>query len=262
MYALPPIQYIKWVPCILTDVKQSFLAAYLQHSHVREIEQQFNPTHPLLTRPEAIAQGPYAWFVVPTGAVVSFGLIPTVCMLALPIVRRSSFDLFYYSHIVGAIATLVFACIHASTNFYCLLPGLALWLTDWMSRIFHSLNTCVEATIENAGNDWYRIHIKQSHGKNYSETSLERGEEFFRASPIVTYYLNFGEVSRLQLHPFTAAKTGDDMTGPTFLFRKCQDRDTQAQSAKEWTWKVAALADSRPGSHMALKVQFPPSDFV
>ncbi|KAF2679031.1 hypothetical protein K458DRAFT_461829 [Lentithecium fluviatile CBS 122367] len=205
-----------------------------------QIRHHFDTDNPFLTEED---HGPYARFVFPTGVIAGIGLIP-MCITALPIIRRSNYNIFYFTHIIGAIAIMILLCLHASTNFYFLLPGLVLWVSDWMWRVSHRLGTQVEAIVEKAGNGWYRVRIMQNLETTSSVAMLEKGDKYDWESPVVSYFLNFADISKLQLHPFTAVSTGDAVSGPTFLFRRSPERKKREKSDGEWTWKLAALADS------------------
>lgn len=184
--------------------------------------------------------------------------IPLLCITALPVLRRSNYNLFYFTHIIGAIIIMILVSIHASTNFYFLLPGLVFWISDWIWRVTHHLGTEVEATVENAGNGWYRVRMVQNLETTHSVAMPEKGEKGNWSSPIASYYLNFADISKFQLHPFTAVSPGTAISGPMFLFRKSPERKTRERSAKEWTWKLAVLADSKsPGrGRVVLRVSY------
>jgi hypothetical protein len=77
---------------------------------------------------------------------------------SLPMVRRKSFNIFYFAHLLGILAVVII-CLHASTMFYCTLPGLAMWLLDWSMR-FVELREKLDSQLIALGNGWYRyIHI-------------------------------------------------------------------------------------------------------
>jgi len=62
-------------------------------------------------------------------------IISIVVVTALPQIRRKHFNLFYFTHLLTIIAVIVI-CLHASTMFYCIAPGLAMWVLDWGMRLY------------------------------------------------------------------------------------------------------------------------------
>jgi len=217
-----------------------------------QIKHGFSTDNPFLTEED---HDSYARLVLPTGVIGGIALIP-MFITALPIIRRWNYNIFYYTHIIGAIAIMIVLCLHASTNFYFLLPGLVLWVSDWVWRVSHRLGTGVEAIVEKAGNGWYRVRITQTLETTSSVAMLEKGDKYDWESPVVSYFLHFADISTLQLHPFTAVSTGDVVSGPTFLFRRSSERK-KGKSDGEWTWKLAALADGNGigGGQVVLKVR-------
>lgn len=67
------------------------------------------------------------------------GLATTVIMCfifgtSLSFVRAKHFNTFYFTHLTAVVAIII-VCLHASTMFYCLAPGLVMWLLDWWMRL-------------------------------------------------------------------------------------------------------------------------------
>lgn len=87
------------------------------------------------------------------------GSTSSLIMLAMfftsfPIIRRKHFNLFYFTHLLGILAVVIL-CLHASTMFYCTIPGLSMWLLDWSMRLFE-LREKLDSRLEALGNGWYR----------------------------------------------------------------------------------------------------------
>jgi hypothetical protein len=87
------------------------------------------------------------------------GIISSLIMVAMfltsfPIIRRKYFNLFYFTHLFGIVAVIVI-CLHASTVFYCTIPGLSMWLLDWSMRFFE-LRKKLDSRLKSLGNGWYR----------------------------------------------------------------------------------------------------------
>lgn len=194
-----------------------------------------------------------------TGAAALVFLI-IITLTALPYIRRRFYNVFYYCHIITSLCIFVAAIIHASTSLYLLLPGLFLWVFDWTRRLFGGdaggLHKTVPATVEDAGNGWFRITLPVL--TNYvadQESALCIEEGRLSGDPLMCYHLNFPAVSKLQNHAFTAAVSGSMRSGPVFLFQRVSGRGRSPKSlAKEWTWKLAELA-STTGHQRSLKAR-------
>jgi hypothetical protein len=87
------------------------------------------------------------------------GIVSSLIMLAMfltsfPVIRRKHFNLFYFTHLLGIVAVIVI-CLHASTVFYCTVPGLSMWILDWSMRFFE-LREKLDSRLRSLGNGWYR----------------------------------------------------------------------------------------------------------
>jgi ferric-chelate reductase len=174
---------------------------------------------------------------------LSFLLLLVIVITSLPVLRRKSYNTFYYAHVICSAFIFILASIHCSTDFYFLLPGLLLWAGDWVWRLFRGdtgLKTKVECKLELADGDWCRLTLPPA--VRYSNASSDGSEKNTEVShPLQTYYVNIPSVSKLQNHAFTAAKIGNPGTGPVILFQRSQigvDKRKPKRLQKEWTWKV------------------------
>lgn len=199
-----------------------------------------------------------AWYsaTLPVG-MLSFIIMLVIVITALPVLRRCSYNTFYYAHIICSACVFITASFHASTNFYFLLPGLVLWALDWAWRLFGGdtgLGKHVDGTLANAGGGWYRITLPASARALQDETSLSESVEDVATEkqalghPLQTYYINIPSISKLQNHAFTAAKIRTNASGPVLLFQPTpgSGKMKQKRLAKEWTQKLASV-DSRAG---------------
>jgi ferric-chelate reductase len=192
--------------------------------------------------------GIYGWFPLPTGAVVGIVLIPIMVITALPIIRRNNYNTFYYIHIIFAILVLVLVCLHASTSFYFILPGLLLWIYDWSYRVQHALRFTQTVEVESAGNNWYRMRLPST-SKTFADdgSAAEKGLTSQDASepihPLETYYVRVSAISKVEIHPFTAVATATSLSGPLILFQKSPPKKKVSASDKEWTWLLGAMVD-------------------
>jgi hypothetical protein len=117
--------YIVWVPVfsgLSTDLRKVFPVlnpTYLQHE---------------VWPGETSSLGIWRASLIFTGTLTTL-IMSIVVVTALPQIRRTHFNLFYFTHLLTLIAVIV-VCLHASTMFYCLAPGLAMWVLDWGMRLY------------------------------------------------------------------------------------------------------------------------------
>ncbi|KAG8166151.1 hypothetical protein KVR01_004703 [Diaporthe batatas] len=205
------------------------------------------------------------WYyaTLPTG-MFGFLLMALIIITSLPALRRKSYNAFYYVHVISSLWIFIALSVHASTDFYFLLPGLVLWIVDWGWRLFRGtgggLGKKVVGTLENAGEGWYRICLPAS-SKTLDESGCAE-KEAATPHPVQSYSLVFPEISKIQNHAFTASKVGVGAEGPTFLFQRAQGKMPK-KLEKEWTWKVGALVpDVGSRKEVEVRVEGPyyPSD--
>lgn len=205
------------------------------------------------------------WYyaTLPTG-MLGFLLMIAIMITSLPALRRKSYNTFYYVHIICSFWVFVLLSVHASTDFYFLLPGLILWIVDWGWRLFRGtsggLGKKVIGTIENAGEGWYRISLPAS-AKSIDESGAAEKEAAI-THPVQSYNLVFPEISKIQNHAFTAAKVGSGADGPVFLLQRAQGKLSN-KLEKEWTWKLGAVVHefgSRREVGMRVEGPYYPSD--
>lgn len=189
---------------------------------------------------------------------ISFLLILVIIITALPVLRRRAYNTFYYAHVICSTLIFIGASIHASTDFYFLLPGLLLWIFDWGWRLCRGdtgVRKQVIGRLEDAGHGWYRITLPVSARALPTDgshaDSVEGGKH--SSHPLQSYYLNVPSISKLQNHAFTAAKTGSLESGPVFLFQRAQGMaKKQKKLEKEWTWKAGAIASATDAEHVTV----------
>lgn len=212
---------------------------------------------------EAERDSGWYYATLPTG-MVGFLLMITIIITSLPSLRRKTYNTFYNVHVICSFWAFVALSIHASTDFYFLLPGLVLWIVDWGWRLFRGtsggLGKKVLATLENAGEGWYRISLPAS-AKGIDESGAAEKETVI-THPVQSYNLVFPEISKVQNHAFTAAKVGTLTEGPTLLLQRAQGKASK-KLEKEWTWKLGALVPEVGGRReLEVRVEGPyyPSD--
>ncbi|KAF5548548.1 ferric reductase [Fusarium phyllophilum] len=189
-----------------------------------------------------------SWFVQTTyTGIAAFLTILAILVTSLPYTRRQHYNLFYYTHVICGIIIFVASCIHASTDFYLLLPGLLLWIGDWVRRVFfgeiNGLSRKTVATLENIGGSWIRISLP---AKSTPQQMMEKPVP--TSEPLLYYHINAPRVSKFQIHAFTAAVPTSISHGPRFLIQRASGKPQKILD-KEWTWKLGArvpnVQDSR-----------------
>ncbi|KAK3650128.1 hypothetical protein LTR56_006403 [Elasticomyces elasticus] len=206
------------------------------------VHQEFLVDDPYVTVADAGDKIPLNYLVLPTGG-LAFILILLVLITSLPALRRKAYNIFYITHVISAVLITVLTSLHASTNFYFLLPGLVLWVADWALRVQYSLRKLQDIEVENAGNGWYRVSLP--YVVPGTQHHLEKGPAMAtEVSPLATYYINIPSVSKTELHPFTAAVVASDTSAPVLLFRQAPERKQDKKSMREWTWRVASAVDA------------------
>lgn len=191
---------------------------------------------------------------------IGFLLMVLIIITSLPALRRRSYNTFYYVHIICSFGVFLTLSVHASTDFYFLLPGLLLWVADWGWRLFRGerggLARTVVAKLENAGEGWYRVTLAATtNSVPVSDADAEKQNAVTTHHPIQSYNLIFPEISKVQNHAFTAAKVSDETRGPVFLLQRAQGKKTQNKLDKEWTWKLGSLVPTPDGPHRSIEAR-------
>ncbi|KAH6615399.1 hypothetical protein C7974DRAFT_466351 [Boeremia exigua] len=217
----------------------------------------FATGNPTMTLEESEARG--SWYTTTTyNGIASLLIIIVIVLTSLPFVRRRNYNMFYYFHCFCSTSIFIGASIHASTDFYLVLPGLFLYMIDIGMRVFSGesggSHNKVAAIIENAGADWYRISFPAWDKKSKSNTTdLLTEKALTMGFPLKYYYINVPNISKMQNHPFTAAVPSTNTSGPVFLFQKSQGKKQKSLN-KEWTWKLGNMVPNS-GDKMDLEVR-------
>jgi hypothetical protein len=123
---------------------------------------RFRPTFPVLNPTYLYSEvwpGNKSSLGIWKASLIFSGGMASLIMLAMfltsfPIIRRKHFNVFYFIHLLGIVAVVVI-CLHASTMFYCTIPGLAMWLLDWSMRVWE-LRAKLDSRLTALGSGWYR----------------------------------------------------------------------------------------------------------
>lgn len=85
--------------------------------------------------------------------IASTTIMGLIFVTTLPKIRVKHFNLFYFTHLLSILAVIII-CLHASTVFYCVSPGLAMWVLDWGMRLYE-LRESVPGKVVHLGRGWY-----------------------------------------------------------------------------------------------------------
>lgn len=147
------------------------------------------------------------------------GLLILINLTSIVVIRRKFFKLFYYTHtlsLFGAIAI----CFHSSMMFYCIAPGIFMWMLDYGMRLYE-LRSTLNAHITPLGKGWYLL-----------TTALPRARLVgcAKSSPVARFYIYRSNTPASELLPFTTIThlaLQDAITDPSeenietkFLFRR------------------------------------------
>ncbi|KAK3713326.1 hypothetical protein LTR37_008518 [Vermiconidia calcicola] len=231
-------------------VYYTFVGTYAAAKDDSPKKSAFHIDNPTLNETEMERRGYWYATTLPSG-MLAFLLMALITITALPVVRRKSYNTFYYVHVISSSLIFILTSIHASTDFYFLVPGLLLWILDLGWRASRggaggSRNKVI-GTLESAEGGWYRITLpagRYATSPSTAENDVVEKQEYLN-HPLQTYYLNIPSISKVQNHAFTAAEVGSAASGPVFLFQKAQPSSVKKKQKKqdnEWTWKVGAAA--------------------
>ena len=77
-------------------------------------------------------------------------LFITCGILAMPIIRKKYFELFYYSHRIISLLVIVFSTLHYMSFLYYILPMTILYFIDLCIRLYHT-NRSIYSNLQNIG---------------------------------------------------------------------------------------------------------------
>lgn len=211
-------------------------------------------------------------------------LITAMLLTSLPVIRRKYFNIFYFTHLVGLVAIVV-VCLHASTMFYCIAPGLSMWLLDWGLRS-NELRRKLKSRLKPLGRGWYRfVHYQlllatkcaDSHSLTVILPHSRLAGYREVKSPLAHFHIHHSASSRIELHPFTTithlasekvvkCRDGEDYIFVEFLFREMESKGSErplhpsAAKRKQWTTRLASLVDdSRHDQHRCIGFPYRPA---
>ncbi|KAI5370368.1 Putative ferric reductase transmembrane component-like domain-containing protein [Septoria linicola] len=220
---------------------------------------QFHYIYPVLNPTylyEEVWPGGHSSLTVWRASLIFTGVAATLIMTAMlltsfPAMRRRYFNLFYFTHLSGILATII-VCLHASTMFYCTAPGLAMWLLDWTLRGLE-LRQKADAHICSLGRGWFSLTVLLPSKRLSGARAIQ--------SPLAHFHIHHSHSSRVELHPFTTTTyladrsssvevDGKDHIPIRFLFREMESKGVErplqpsASKRRQWTGRLAALVQT------------------
>ncbi|GBG25111.1 Ferric reduction oxidase 2 [Hondaea fermentalgiana] len=152
---------------------------------------------------------------------------------SLPAVRRFSYQLFYYSHVIGAVLFFGFGIIHFSSTLTYFLPGLATYVADKVISTWRRARSCLLLHYSvNDETDCTKLEIALD-----QDTPLPRQGHW--------YHVNVKEASVLQWHPMSVAETNAEEHSIVFYIRHDGD----------WSSRLGSVARARALQQEGLTVR-------
>ncbi|KAJ3272071.1 hypothetical protein HK104_004554 [Borealophlyctis nickersoniae] len=152
---------------------------------------------------------------------VTMGTLSTLLLLlaslfSLPIIRRRFFTLFYATHFL-LIPSMIFACLHAASDFYYIIPGLGLYIVDLALRV-RALRKCVNVVgVVREPTGHVRVDFEWPEGLG----SVKAGQ---------WVCVNVPGVDRLAWHPYSLAQSPNSPTGTIFFNPPISPKSTQFEA--------------------------------
>mmetsp|Transcript_19219 Transcript_19219/g.37700 ORF Transcript_19219/g.37700 Transcript_19219/m.37700 type:complete len:777 (-) Transcript_19219:65-2395(-) len=141
------------------------------------------------------------------GQVSIYGGI-ALSITSLPRIRRWSYQLFYYSHLIGALLFFVFGIIHDTTTLTYLFAGLATYVADKVISIWRRARS-VSVLHMSINEDTECIKLELGLHK---DTPLPRQGHWF--------HINVKEASVLQWHPMSVGEVNEENHSVIFYIRQ------------------------------------------
>jgi len=149
------------------------------------------------------------------GLVSGLGMASFLVMgvLSLPVVRRRSFELFYYSHHLFLLL-LPAVLWHATAAWYYVSGGLCLWLVDRGMRLWSGtrhVQVKSASILANSNVTCLSVHLPTSTSTSNSSSSDSSSSRGLASHYIGQYcFINIPQVSATEWHPFSVSSAPGD----------------------------------------------------
>lgn len=156
------------------------------------------------------------WTIPLMSMMLFWVIIPVFGVLTLYRVRRVCFEWFYFSHRVGAMVLFAAVLWHAAAAWVFILPGLLLWIVDYVYRIVCGTRQCT-------------VTVSREGGDNVASTmltiSIQSKDQPLRYDAGQYVFIRIPAISAVESHPFTiSAAPGSRNT--TIHFKPVGDDDS------------------------------------
>lgn len=134
------------------------------------------------------------------GTLSTFAII--LCsLLGLPVIRKKFFELFYYSHRILSLLSIIFGSWHYVKTFYYVSPSIAMYIIDLIARFFHTKKG-IYSKLQHIGD------IKFKTSCNVINITLK---EPIKTYPGCYFFICFyKDISRFQWHPLSLISNNHD----------------------------------------------------
>jgi len=194
-------------------------------------------------------------FTIPLAQITYFIMLIVFGVFTFYLIRRWSYELFYYSHLFSTVVFLV-VLWHSTMSWYYITAGLVLWAVDIFVRTMRtSLLETIDAKMTVSNDSSSLVLRAESSGSKIIQLSYkikdtnQQGIQLnFQCGQFC--WINIPEVSIDQWHPFTIS------AAPVDTITTHHIKVLNNQSNSEWTNKLEALSSTSP-NHFTLNISGP-----
>ena len=188
-----------------------------------------------------------------------FFLIPIFGILSLNRIRRWKYEIFYYSHMIGAVIVVAMVVWHAKSSWYYVVPPIILYVIDQLmlmwkcTRIAHvldiqRLNDQRYVEISVSVDEIFKSEIYEAHMDIYNKSLSNKDKKLFVFGQY--FWINIPSVSSYEWHPICCVNSSLAKRECTFIIQKKQIKKetlelTQSNNSNEWCEKVCDLVHSK-----------------
>ena len=134
------------------------------------------------------------------GTLSTFAII-FCSFLGVPIIRKNFFEIFYYSHRILSLLSIIFGSWHYVKTFYYVLPSILMYISDLIVRLVHT-KKAIYSKIKHIGDKKYKTSC------NVINITLK---EPIKTYPGCYFFLCFyKDISRFQWHPLSLVSNTHD----------------------------------------------------
>ena len=189
-----------------------------------------------------------------------FFLIPIFGILSLNRIRRWKYEIFYYSHMIGAVIVVAMVVWHAKSSWYYVVPPIILYVIDQLmlmwkcTRIAHvldiqRLNDQRYVEISVSVDEIFKSEIYEAHMDIYNKSLSNKDKKLFVFGQY--FWINIPSVSSYEWHPICCVNSSLAKRECTFIIQKKQikketlELTQNSSNNNEWCEKVCDLVHSK-----------------